>query len=67
MGTRNEVAREAQRVPYDIYKEPDLGPGGDAIAPATQTRPTRWTWRMPRCSSPQKRRGHRAVKVEILG
>lgn len=35
---RNEVAREAERVPYDIYKELDLGPGGDAIAPATQTR-----------------------------
>ena len=35
---RNEVAREAQRVPYDIYKELDLGPGGDAVAPATQTR-----------------------------
>lgn len=35
---RNEVVREAQRVPYDIYKELDLGPGGYAVAPATQTR-----------------------------
>ncbi len=35
---RNEVVREAHRVPYDIYKELDLGPGGSAIAPATQTR-----------------------------
>jgi len=35
---RNEVAREAQRVPYDIYEELDLGPGGYARAPATQTR-----------------------------
>ena len=35
---RNEIAREAQRVPYDIYKELDLGPGGAAIAPATQIR-----------------------------
>jgi len=35
---RHEVAREAQRVPYDIYKELDLGPGGHAVAPATQTR-----------------------------
>ncbi len=34
---RNEVTQEAQRVPYDIYKELDLGPGGYAIAPATQT------------------------------
>lgn len=33
-----ETEREAQRVPYDIYKELDLGPGGYAIAPATQTR-----------------------------
>lgn len=35
---RNDVVREAHRVPFDIYKELDLGPGGDAIAPATQTR-----------------------------
>ncbi len=35
---RNEVAREAQRVPYDVYEELDLGPGGYARAPATQTR-----------------------------
>ncbi len=35
---RNDVVREAHRVPYDIYKELDLGPGGYAIAPATQTR-----------------------------
>ena len=35
---RNDVVREARRVPYDVYKELDLGPGGDAVAPATQTR-----------------------------
>jgi hypothetical protein len=35
---RNEVAREAQRVPYDIYEQLDLGPGGYATAPATDTR-----------------------------
>ena len=35
---RNEVVREAQRIPYDIYKELDLGPGGYAVAPATRTR-----------------------------
>jgi hypothetical protein len=35
---RNDVVREARRVPYDIYKELDLGPGGYAVAPATQTR-----------------------------
>lgn len=35
---RNDVVRDAQRIPYDIYKELDLGPGGYAAAPATQTR-----------------------------
>ncbi len=35
---RDEVAREAERVPHDIYKELDLGPGGYAVAPATETR-----------------------------
>ena len=35
---RHEVLREAQRVPYDIYKELDLGEGGHAVVPATQTR-----------------------------
>lgn len=35
---RHEVTREAQRVPYDIYKELDLGAGGYAVVPATQTR-----------------------------
>ena len=38
LALRDEVAREAQRVPYDIYKELDLGPGGYAVAPATKTR-----------------------------
>lgn len=35
---RDDVARNVQRVPYDVYKELDLGPGGYAIAPATRTR-----------------------------
>ena len=35
---RNDVVREARRVPYDVYKELDLGPGGYAVAPATQSR-----------------------------
>jgi len=35
---RNDVVRDAQRIPYDIYKELDLGSGGYAVAPATQTR-----------------------------
>lgn len=35
---RNYAVREAQRIPYDIYRELDLGPGGYAIAPASRTR-----------------------------
>lgn len=34
---RRDIAEEARRIPYDIYKEIDLGPGGYAIAPATRT------------------------------
>lgn len=33
-----EVARESTRKPYDVYQELDLGPGGYAIAPSTDTR-----------------------------
>jgi len=32
------IKREAQRTPYDIYRELDHGPGGSAIAPSTDTR-----------------------------
>ena len=35
---RNDVVGEARRVPYDVYKELELGPGGYAVAPATQSR-----------------------------
>ena len=35
---QQRVQREAQRTPYDVYRELDLGPGGDAIAPSTETR-----------------------------
>jgi hypothetical protein len=35
---RDDVARKAQRIPYTVYEELDLGPGGYAVAPATQTR-----------------------------
>lgn len=38
LALRNELVREARRAPYDIYKKLDLGPGGYAVAPATQTR-----------------------------
>jgi hypothetical protein len=35
---RDDLTQRAQRVPYDIYAELDLGPGGYAIAPSTDTR-----------------------------
>jgi len=35
---REEVRRETGRTPYDVYKELDLGPGGYAIAPSTDSR-----------------------------
>ena len=35
---RRDMAQEAHRVPYDVYKDLDLGPGGYAIAPAAESR-----------------------------
>jgi hypothetical protein len=35
---RERVMQEATRMPYDIYRVLDLGPGGYAIAPSTQVR-----------------------------
>jgi hypothetical protein len=35
---RDDLARQAQHTPYDIYAELDLGPGGYATAPSTDTR-----------------------------
>ncbi len=32
------VAQDAARTPYDVYRRLDLGPGGYAIAPSTDTR-----------------------------
>ena len=32
LALRKEVARDAQRRAYDVYKDLDLGPGGYAIA-----------------------------------
>ena len=33
-----EIDQHTHRAPYDVYQELDLGPGGYAIAPSTQTR-----------------------------
>ncbi len=35
---REQVRQEATRTPYDVYAELDLGPGGYAIRPASETR-----------------------------
>jgi hypothetical protein len=35
---REDVARKASRIPYDVYRDLDLGPGGYAVAPAARTR-----------------------------
>lgn len=35
---RDQVRRETGRTPFDVYQELDLGPGGYAAAPSTDTR-----------------------------
>jgi hypothetical protein len=35
---KERIAEESGRTPYDLYQRLDLGPGGYAIAPSTQTR-----------------------------
>lgn len=35
---RNELAQHTKRTPYEIYRALDLGPGGYALAPSSDTR-----------------------------
>ncbi len=35
---RQRVQQDAGKTPYDVYRQLDLGPGGYAIAPSTDTR-----------------------------
>ena len=35
---QEQVRLESARTPYDVYREIDLGPGGYAIVPSTQSR-----------------------------
>jgi hypothetical protein len=35
---QEKVRADSVRTPYDIYRELDLGPGGYAIAPSTDTK-----------------------------
>jgi hypothetical protein len=37
---RDQVRQECVRTPYDVFRELDLGPGGYAIGPSTDTRRT---------------------------
>lgn len=34
----DDIGRYARRTAYEVYKELDLGPGGYAIAPSTESR-----------------------------
>ena len=38
LALREDIGRHPQRLPYDVYKELDLGPGGYASAPSTESR-----------------------------
>ena len=38
LALRAQLAQQVHRTPYDIYAALDLGPGGYAIAPSTETR-----------------------------
>lgn len=38
LALHNAADQQARAKPYDIYRKLDLGPGGYAIAPSTQTR-----------------------------
>jgi hypothetical protein len=35
---KQQVGDEARRTPFDVYQTLDLGPGGHAIAPSTETK-----------------------------
>jgi hypothetical protein len=35
---QEQVRQEADRLPYDIYRELDLGPGGYAVAPSSRAK-----------------------------
>jgi len=35
---RDEVSRTSRQTPYDVYSQLDLGPGGYATGPSTDTR-----------------------------
>jgi hypothetical protein len=38
LALRRRLAEQPHRAPYEIYEDLDLGPGGYAIAPSTESR-----------------------------
>ncbi len=38
LALREQVAARGQQTPFEVYRKLDLGPGGYAIAPSTETR-----------------------------
>lgn len=38
LALRENLSQQHQKTPYEVYQELDLGPGGYAIAPSTDTR-----------------------------
>lgn len=38
LALRENLSQQHQKMPYEVYQELDLGPGGYAIAPSTDTR-----------------------------
>jgi hypothetical protein len=37
---RERIEQESEQTPYDVYRQLDLGPGGYAVGPSTETRRT---------------------------
>jgi hypothetical protein len=54
---------QPERAAYEIYEELDLGPGGYAVAPSTETK--RGVKEAIR--KKLKRRGHSSQRFEIIG
>jgi len=38
LSLRDQLGRESEETPYEIYRQLDLGSGGGSVAPSTETR-----------------------------
>jgi len=38
LSLRDQLGRKGEETPYEIYRQLDLGPGGDSVAPSSETR-----------------------------